>query len=92
MVLTYLKNLLIRLFRRIETVEAELVRPSEVLSYQIWPHEYYVKDFFLAKSLMYVLRYMNDDEAVLQDAVLRAAEQYKVDKDLILEHIHKIKE
>ena len=58
--------------------------------YQIEPHNYYVKDYFLAKSLLYVLRYINDD-ILFHVAVDEAALKCKIPRTDIIEHVHKIK-
>ena len=59
------------------------MQPAE---YQVLPYDYYVKDFFLAKSLLYVLRYLKDD-ILLPIAIDEAAIKYKIPTQTIIDHI-----
>ncbi len=64
---------------------------SNELYYQVQPHEYFVKDFFLAKSLLYVLHYV--DDGILFDIALdEAASKYKIARDDIIKHVNNIKQ
>jgi hypothetical protein len=58
--------------------------------YQVAPYDYYVKDYFLAKSLIYVLRYINDD-MLFTVAVDEAAIKCKIPRTDIIAHVEKIK-
>lgn len=60
------------------------------IEYQIIPYNYYVKDFFLAKSLLYVLGYMSDD-ILFHVAIDEAASKYKIKRADIIDHIQNIR-
>lgn len=66
-----------------------MTQPIPGLEYQIAPYDYYVKDYFLAKSLLYVLRYISDD-ILFQVAVDEAAVKYKIPRAEIIKHIQTI--
>lgn len=59
-------------------------------AYQVEPYDYYVKDYFLAKSLIYVLRYIHDD-ILFSIAVDEAALKCKIPRADIIEQVNKIK-
>jgi len=65
------------------------MKHQTIHEYQILPHDYYVKDYFLAKSLLYVLRYMTDD-ILLKLAIDEAAQSYKIPKEDIIKHVQTI--
>lgn len=58
---------------------------QECAAYQVFPLDYYVKDFFLAKALMYVLRY-KDDSDLYEIATDEAITLYKLDRDRLEHH------
>lgn len=60
------------------------------MEYQVGTYDYYVKDFFLAKSLVYVLRYI-DDDILFAVAVDEAALKCKIPRADIIVHVEKIK-
>jgi len=60
------------------------------MEYQIVPYDYYVKEYFLAKSLAHVLRYI-DDETCFKVALLEAMSYWKVKEQDILKHVNEIK-
>lgn len=62
--------------------------PSTV-AYQVEPYDYYVGDFFLAKSLKHVLSYV-DDEILYEVALDEAQRAFKTSKELIKKHVHLI--
>lgn len=64
--------------------------PKRVLEYQIAPYDYYVRDYFLAKSLLYVLSY-KDDDILFHVAIDEAATKYKIERRKIVEHVQTIK-
>lgn len=70
-------------------IKMDTTHDENGIAYQIEPFDYYVKDFFLAKSLLYVLRYA-DDEILFEVALEEAAKAYKTSKELIKKHIQKI--
>lgn len=62
---------------------------KQVLEYQVAPYDYYVRDYFLAKSLLYVLSYKNDD-ILFHVAVDEAATKYKIKRADIVKHVQAI--
>jgi hypothetical protein len=60
------------------------------MEYQIVPYDYYVREYFLAKSLMYVVAYI-EDETLFEVALWEALEKFKVHKRDILKHVNEIK-
>lgn len=58
--------------------------------YHIAPYDYYVKEYFLAKSLLYVLGYI-DDDILFQVALEEASQRFKVSLAEIMVHINKIR-
>lgn len=60
-----------------------------VLEYQVSPYDYYVRDYFLAKSLLYVLSY-KDDDILFHVAVDEAATKFKIKRADIIKHIQTI--
>lgn len=60
------------------------------MEYQVGAYDYYVKNFFLAKSLLYVLHYI-DDDILLQVAIDEAAKLYKIKRADIVKHVQTIK-
>lgn len=61
------------------------------MEYQIIPHDYYVKDYFLARSLIHVLPYI-EDETCFKVALSEALTKWKVKERDILKHVNEIKE
>jgi len=66
-----------------------MTKPHMVLEYQIAPYDYYVRDYFLAKSLLYVLSY-KDDDILFHVATDEAATKYKIPRADIIKHIQTI--
>lgn len=60
------------------------------MEYQIVPYDYYVREYFLAKSLIHVVRYI-EDEILFEVALWEALEHFKVHKRDILKHVNEIK-
>ena len=66
-----------------------MTKPETVLEYQVAPYDYYVRDYFLAKSLLYVLSY-KDDDILFSVAVDEAAQKYKIKRSDIIKHVQTI--
>lgn len=63
---------------------------NTITEYQVMPYDYFVRDYFLAKSLVYVLHYIKDD--ILFDvAVDEAASKYRITRDDIIKHVKTIR-
>ena len=60
------------------------------LEYQITPLDYFVKEYFLAKSLIYVLPYI-DDDILFEVALHEAIKKYRAKERDIRKHITEIK-
>lgn len=72
-----------------EVVQMPVKKPKTVLEYQVSPYDYYVKDYFLAKSLLYVLGY-KDDSILFHVAVDEAALKFKIQRVEIIKHVQAI--
>lgn len=60
------------------------------MEYQVTPIDYYVKEYFLAKSLIYVLPYMYDD-ILFEVSIYEAQKKYRTNEQDIRMHIEAIK-
>jgi len=71
-------------------IKMDISDKPNVPAYPILHYDYYVPDYFLAKSLHHVLKY-TDDEILFEVALDEASKTFKVPKDEIVKHVKLIK-
>lgn len=71
------------------TIKMDVSENPNTPAYQIAPYDYYVSDYFLAKSLQHVLRYA-DDEILYEVAIDESVKTFKVSKEVIKKHVQLI--
>lgn len=72
------------------TIKMDVSDNPNAPEYPVLHYDYYVRDFFLAKSLQHVLKYVGD-EVLFEVSLDEAHKAFKVSKDEILKHVRIIK-
>lgn len=71
-------------------IKMDISDNPNIPAYPVLHYDYYVPDYFLAKSLQHVLKY-TDDDLLFEVALDEANKIFKVAKDEIVKHVKLIK-